>query len=284
MKRDRKRFAYWRSFALVTGAASGMGRVYAGRLSALGYNLLLVDINAAGLEETASEVKSEVHAIDDWRKEFSPAFRVVTCVQDLSLTDAAATVAEVADREKCDVEVLVNNAGMFFFREISEVPQKYLSRMVMLHNHTPLMLCREFVPKMKARGKGYVLNISSLAAWMPWPGVGMYGNTKRFIRGFSRSLRIECRGSGVSVTAAYFGAVDTDLFGLPPFYRRLARRLGVMVSVDRAVDSALNAMFRRRRGTMPGVVNHIFRPVMVLLPDSFLHWLYRRLKFAWTRF
>ena len=112
----------------------------------------------------------------------------------------------------------------------------------------------------------------------------MYGNTKRFIRGFSRSLRIECRGTGVSVTAAYFGAVDTDLFGLPPFYRRLARRLGVMVSVDRAVDSALNAMFRRRRGTMPGVVNHIFRPVMVLLPDSFLHWLYRRLKFAWTRF
>lgn len=284
MKRDRKRFAYWRSFALVTGAASGMGRVYAQRLSALGYSLLLVDINAAGLEETAAVVKSEVAAISDWRKEFSGQFRIVTCVQDLSLVDAAASVAAVADGGGCDVEVLVNNAGMFFFREISEVPQKYLSRMVMLHNHTPLMLCREFVPRMKSRGRGYVLNISSLAAWMPWPGVGMYGNTKRFIKGFSRSLRTECRGTGVSVTSAYFGAVATDLFGLPLFYKRLAMRLGVMVTADRAVDSALNAMFRRRKGTMPGLINHIFRPVMVLLPDSFLHWLYRKLEFAWTRF
>lgn len=284
MKRDRKRFAHWRSFALVTGAASGMGRVYAQRLSALGYSLLLVDINAAGLEETAAVVKSEVAAISDWRKKFSGQFRIVTCVQDLSLVDAAASVAAVADGGGCDVEVLVNNAGMFFFREISEVPQKYLSRMVMLHNHTPLMLCREFVPRMKSRGRGYVLNISSLAAWMPWPGVGMYGNTKRFIKGFSRSLRTECRGTGVSVTSAYFGAVATDLFGLPPFYKRLAMRLGVMVTADRAVDSALNAMFRRRKGTMPGLINHIFRPVMVLLPDSFLHWLYRKLEFAWTRF
>lgn len=284
MKIEEKNFRRYAAFALVTGAASGMGRAYSLHLARMGYNLVLVDINGAGLKETASIVSGEVSALDDWRKEYASAFRTVTCVQDLSLPDAASSVAQMADAEGCNVEVLVNNAGMFFFREISEVPQKYLSRMMMLHMHTPLMLCREFVPKMKAGGCGYVLNISSLAAWMAWPGVGMYGNTKRFIKGFSRSLRIECRGTGVSVTAAYFGAVDTDLFGLTPFYRRIARRIGVMVSVEKAVESALKATFKRRKSTMPGLVNHIARPFLVILPDSFLHFLYEKLKFVWTKF
>ena len=284
MKIEEKNFRRYAVFALVTGAASGMGRAYSLHLARMGYNLVLVDINGAGLKETASIVSGEVSALDDWRKEYASAFRTVTCVQDLSLPGAASSVAQMADAEGCNVEVLVNNAGMFFFREISEVPQKYLSRMMMLHMHTPLMLCREFVPKMKAGGCGYVLNISSLAAWMAWPGVGMYGNTKRFIKGFSRSLRIECRGTGVSVTTAYFGAVDTDLFGLTPFYRRIARRIGVMVSVEKAVESALKATFKRRKSTMPGLVNHIARPFLVILPDSFLHFLYEKLKFVWTKF
>ena len=284
MKINEKNFRSYSSFALVTGAASGMGRMYAMNLALLGYNLMLVDINASGLADTAAAVRDEVSSMSDWRKEKSGLFRVVTCVQDLSAPDAASAVAARADAEGCDVEVLINNAGMFFFRETAEVPPACLSRMVMLHNHTPLMLCREFVPRMRRRGCGYILNISSLAAWMPWPGVGIYGNTKRFIKGFSRSLRIECRGTGVSVTTACFGAVDTALFGLPPFYRRLARRLGVMVSVERAVDSALKAVFRRRHNTMPGLVNHIFLPVMLLLPDPFLHFLYEKLRFAWTKF
>lgn len=286
MKNVWKIHGDYSSYALITGAASGMGRAYALRLAAMGYNLLLVDINGDGLGQTARLAQDEVASAAGNGEDADRAgrFRAVVLVQDLSLQGAASEVSAKADALGCDVEILVNNAGMFFFRETAEVPQKYLSRMMMLHNYTPLMLCREFVPKMKARGKGYVLNISSLAAWMPWPGVGMYGNTKRFIKGFSRSLRIECLGSGVSVTAAYFGAVDTGLFGLPPAYRRLARRLGVMVSVDRAVDSALRAMFRRRRSTMPGLVNHIFRPLMLLLPDRLLHWLYRRLEFVWTKF
>lgn len=284
MKMRRKDFREYTSFALITGAASGMGREYAMRLAGMGYNLMLVDINRAGLEETEAAVKADLASWNDWRKEYAGYFRMILCVQDLSLPDAASRVSGMARAEGCDVEVLINNAGMFFFRETADVPQKYLSRMIMLHVHTPLMMCREFVPGMKSRGCGYILNVSSLAAWMPWPGVGMYGNTKRFIRGFSKSLRIECRGTGVSVTTACFGAVDTGLFGLPPFYRRLARRLGVMVSVDRAVTSALNALFRRRKTAMPGLINYIFLPLMLILPDSFLSFLYRKLKFAWTRF
>ncbi|MDE5890238.1 MAG: SDR family NAD(P)-dependent oxidoreductase, partial [Bacteroidales bacterium] len=175
------------------------------------------------------------------------------------------------------VEVLVNNAGLMYCQTIAETSPRFLSLIMMVHNYTPLMLCRQFVPGMVRRGCGYVLNISSLAAWMDWPGIGMYGNTKRFVKGFSRSLRVECRGTGVSVTNAYFGAVDTPLIPLKPSLRRLARNLGVMITAEKATDKALNATFRRRKGTMPGILNRIFLPFVALMPDCVLSWALRKL-------
>lgn len=160
----KKDFKNYNSFALVTGAASGMGKQYALELAGRGYNLVLVDINATNLECTAEEVRETVNALDaDCRKDF----RVMTVVQGCTLTDAAAKVAEAA--KGLDIEVLVNNAGIMFCQEITGTSRKALSLIMMLHMYTPLMLCREIVPKMKERGCGYVLNISSLAAWMEWP-------------------------------------------------------------------------------------------------------------------
>ena len=131
---------------------------------------------------------------------------------------------------------------------------------------------------MKERGCGYILNISSLASWMMWPGIGMYGATKRFVKDYSRELRIECQKTGVSVTNAYFGAVDTPLVPLKDSLRKLARGLTVMISPEKAVDRALKATFRRRRGTMPGLLNKIFLPFIVILPDCLLGWIYRKAK------
>ena len=184
-------------YALVTGAASGMGRIYARRLARRGYNLVLVDMNAAGLDETAAMIGEDVN--------------VLSIVQDLSLMDAADRIYERTEAEKCEVEVLVNNAGVMFCQGLAETSEKMLNVIMMVHMNTPLMLCRKYVGAMKERGCGYILNISSLAAWMIWPGIGMYGCTKRFVRHYSRELRTECRKTGVSVTNAYFGAVDTPL-------------------------------------------------------------------------
>lgn len=275
---DTKNFREYRSYAVVTGAASGMGRLYARRLALSGYSLIVIDINGQKLEETADAIRAEVAGLSDWRIPYKSSFRVLTLVQDLSQQDAAARVAGFSRQNGCDVEVLVNNAGLFYYQGIAETSPRALSRMVMVHDYTPLMLCREFVPQMKERGCGYVLNVSSLAAWIPWPGLGMYASTKRFVKDFSRALRVECRGTGVSVTNAYFGAVDTPLFHLKPSYRRLARNLRIMIPAEKAVEKALRAMFRRRKGIMPGVLNHIFKPVVTILPDPVLAWIYRLLE------
>ena len=125
---------------------------------------------------------------------------------------------------------------------------------------------------------GYILNISSISAWMIWPGIGMYGTTKRFVKDYSRELRIECRGTGVSVTNAYFGAVDTPLVPLKDKYRRLARALAVMITPEKAASKALKATFRRRRGVVPGLLNKIFIPLCALMPDCLLSFAYRKAK------
>lgn len=274
----KKEFRNYHAYALVTGAASGMGRIYASRLAHMGYNLVLVDINEKGLAETENIVSAQIAASDTVSEEARNKFQILQVVQDLSAMDAADIIYEKTEAAGCEVEVLVNNAGVMFCQGMAETSERMLKLIMMVHMNTPLMLCRKYVGQMKERGRGYILNISSLAAWMSWPGIGMYGNTKRFVRNYSRELRIECQKTGVSVTNAYFGAVDTPLVPLKDSYRKLARALAVMIKPEKAVDRALKATFRRRRGTMPGLLNKIFLPFIVILPDSLLGWIYRKAK------
>ena len=241
----------------------------------MGYNIVAVDINAESLAQTRDIVEKLVGSS---LPEYAGNFRFIDIVQDLSTMDAADRIWERTQAEGCVVEVLVNNAGLMFCNGIAETSERKLQMVMMVHMNTPLMLCRKYVNGMKERGCGYILNISSLAAWMDWPAIGMYGNTKRFVKDYSRELRIECQKTGVSVTNAYFGAVDTPLVPLRDDLRKLARGLTVMIRPEKAVDKALSATFRRRKGTMPGFVNWLFWPFIVILPEWLLGWIYRKAK------
>ena len=274
----KNNFRGYKSWALVTGAASGMGRVYARRLALMGYNLALVDINGAKLDETADLVRTEVETSERVPAGSRKDLRILNIVQDLSQMDAADMVCQQTEAAGCEVEVLVNNAGVMYCQGMAETSERMLRLIMMVHMNTPLMLCRKYVGAMKERGCGYILNISSLAAWMIWPGIGMYGTTKRFVRDYSRELRIECQKTGVSVTNAYFGAVDTPLVPLRDNLRKLARALTVMITPEKAVDRALKATFGRRKGVMPGLLNKIFMPLCAIMPDCLLGWIYRKAK------
>ena len=274
----KNNFRNFEAYALVTGAASGMGRIYCLRLAERGYNVILVDINAKGLAETEALIQTEIQASQTIAEDVKKNFKMLSIVQDLSQVDAADQIYAQTEAAGCEVEVLVNNAGVMYCQGIAETSERMLKLIMMVHMNTPLLLCRKYVGAMKDRGCGYILNISSLAAWMSWPGIGMYGNTKRFVRDYSRELRIECQKTGVSITNAYFGAVDTPLIPLRDNLRKLARNLMVMITPEKAVKRALNATFRRRRGTMPGFLNKLFWPFIVMLPDCLLGFAYRKAK------
>ncbi len=248
-------------YALITGAASGMGREYALQLARRDWGIVAVDRDEEGLRKLGAEIAA-------------PAYIPVTL--DLAEPDAAAKVRAAFEKAAPggELRILVNNAGMLFTTPIAETAPEKLRAMMMVHCVTPLLLCREFLPSMP-RGS-HILNVSSVCAWMQWPVIGMYGNTKRFVMDYSRSLRIECRPAGVGVTTAIFGSVDTPLFGFSPKARRTMHRLGVMISPEKAVEGALRAMFKGRRRYFPGLGNRLIVPILPLLSDSLLLRLWRR--------
>lgn len=256
------------TYAIVTGAASGMGRHYACRLAEKGYGILLVDINGDGLRELSEQIadRFRVHA--------------PTLCLDLTLPDAAETVAGLCSEKGWDVEILVNNAGMLVKTPVVETEPETLRRIIALHCTTPLLLCRSLIPLMKEHGRGYILNISSISAWMDWPVIGTYGCTKRFVKGYSRALRTECLGTPVSVTTAIFGAVDTPLLQGLPFmrFRKLLLRLGFMISPEKATRLALRAMFRRKATVIPTLSDRLIIMLCPLVPTFLLRFLAQRIK------
>lgn len=248
-------------YALITGAASGMGRIYARLLRERGYGLVLVDINSSGLATLADELGGD-----------GPDIIII----DQNLASDGAVEAIASAVSGIDIEVIVNNAGFVFTTEIADTPKEKLQAMMMVHCVTPLLLCREFVPAMKERGCGYILNISSICAKMNWPAIGMYAGTKAFVRNYSRSLRIECRGSGVSVTTAMFGAVDTPLFGFSAKTRKWMHATGLMISPEKAAGKALDGLFKRRRKVIPGFINRLSLVFAPMISDRQLSRLYRK--------
>jgi len=255
-------------YAIITGAASGMGRCYALQLAQMGYGVLLADINGDAAQLLSQQITVEYDV---------PA--PVICI-DLSMPDAAEQIFSKCRNEGFQVEVLINNAGMLITSPIEETDPQRLQRIIALHCTTPLMLCRLFVPLMKEQGRGYILNISSITAWMDWPVIGMYGCTKRFVKGYSRELRIECKGSPVSVTTAVFGAVDTPLLGTLPFMRsrKMLMRLGFMLSPEKATRLALRAMFRRKATLIPCLSDRLVILLCPLMPNWLLKFMQNKIK------
>lgn len=170
---------------------------------------------------------------------------------------------------------------MLITSSIEETASEKLQQIIALHCTTPLLLCRQFVPLMKKLGKGYILNISSITAWMDWPVIGMYGCTKRFVKGYSRELRIECNGTPVSVTTAFFGAVDTPLIRFPLLmhYRKMLLCLGFMISPEKATRLALRAMFKRKATLIPCLSDRLVIMLCHLMPSCILSFMFQKIDF-----
>lgn len=240
-------------WAIVTGGSSGMGMEYVRLLAGLGYDVVIVALD--GCEAVAARMREEF-----------PERRFIALDMDLARREAAHEL-QAALPEGLQVEVLVNNAGIIHIRHFRDMSPEDLDRIVLLHNYTPTQLCRIFLPEMAARGKGYVLNISSITAWMQFPFISTYAGTKAYLRQFTGSLRTEYRGTGVQVAAIYFGAVDTPLYNLSPRWRTWLRRLGIMISPQRAARRAMRMLFAGRSGAVPGLVNKLAIVLCPLLPQ-----------------
>lgn len=249
--------------ALITGGSSGMGLEYARQLAEKGYNLVLVSNRE---EELSGAVAG-----------LSKAFpvQVEGLFQDLALPSSADELFAWCQGRALVPDVLVNNAGMFFFKELTSADLGRVQTMLNLHVGTVTRLSILFGEAMKQRGSGYILIVSSMAARIPAPGITIYSATKAYLRSFGRSLSYELRPYGVGVTTVCPAAIATPLYRLKPSLMDLGVKVRLIHTPAWLVCRALRAMFRRRRVVSPSFMNVWLPPLVALLPGPLEQWLWK---------
>lgn len=184
--------------AIVTGGASGFGAGIARRFVAEGAQVLIVDINESAAQAVASEIGATATAAD------------------VSDPDSVAAALDLAAERLGDIDILVNNAGITHLpAPLEEVTEADFDRVFAVNCKSVYLTARILVPRMKARGRGTILNIASTAGVSPRPKLNWYNASKGWMNTATRTMAVELAPHGIRVNALNPVAGDTPL--LPSF-------------------------------------------------------------------
>jgi uncharacterized protein len=223
--------------ALVTGASSGIGAVYADRFAKRGYDLVLVARDRTRMETLAERLRRETGVSID--------------ILQADLTDAGE-LAQVEDRLRTDtrISILLNNAGASIANSFVDRSPDEMAKVISINTITLMRLARAVAPRFVKAGNGAIVNISSVVALAPEFGLTVYGATKAFVLFFTQGLQLELGSKGVYVQAVLPASTRTevwersgyDMNALPP-----------LMEVDELVDAALVGFDRRETITIPSL-------------------------------
>jgi short-subunit dehydrogenase len=225
--------------ALITGASSGIGAVYAGRLARQGYDLILVARSQAKLNALATRLSDQTG-------------RTVEVVAANLKDKADLSRVEQILRSDASITLLVNNAGVGAVMPLLGSPVDDMEDMINLNITALTRLAYAVVPGFVARGAGTVINISSIVAIAPEILNGVYGGTKAFVLGLSQSMHRELADKGIRIQAVLPGATATDFWseaGNP--VENLPQE--IVMSAEDMVDAALVGLERGEVVTIPGL-------------------------------
>ena len=243
-----------------------MGLEYARQLAAKGHDLILVSNQQEELTKATEEL-SQAYGVD-----------VIGRYQDLAKETAAEELFGYCQEEKLQIDILINNAGMFFFEELTTENEVKALTMMRLHIFTPTRLCILFGEEMKKRGYGYLVNMSSMAAKLPCPGITVYSASKAYLKSFSKSLYFEMRPYGVGVTTVCPAAIATPLYRLKPSLLNLGVKIGLIGTPQWLVRKSLKGMMRKKRVVKPGFMNLYLPPLIAGLPKGLVNKLWKKFK------
>ena len=227
--------------ALITGASSGIGAVYADRLARRGYDLILVARNRARLDGLAERLVHETGR------------RVDVLAADLTDPIDLRRVEEQL-RSEPSITMLVNNAGIGATTSLIDSDPDQLEAMIHLNVIAPTRLTRAAAPAFVARGRGTLINIASIVALSPELLNGSYSGSKAYVVNFSQSLHHELGDKGVRVQAVLPGAIRTEFWdtaGLP--VSNLPQE--IVMTADDLVDAALAGLDAHELITIPSLPN-----------------------------
>lgn len=230
-----------RKIAVVTGASSGIGSVYADRLARRGYDLLLVARRGDRLRDLVTKLEQ--------------AYRIKaeTLVADLGKDDDLARLETVLAGNPA-IRLLVNNAGIAKLSSVAETPVKDALSQIALNITALTRLTHAVLPAFKERNEGIIINIASVLAVHALPVSAVYSGTKAYVLNFSRGLQQELAGTGVRVQVVLPAATATDLWdisGVPLATLPQA----VVMSAENLVDAALAGFDQGEPVTWPSMAD-----------------------------
>lgn len=254
---SRRSNPFTAQWVLITGASTGIGKMFAQALAARGANLVLCARGLARLEELATSLRTE-HNV-----------HVEICASDLQVPGAAATLSAELAARGIAIDLLINNAGFGAAGRFQRQDASHIASMTQLNCVALAELTHLLLPPMLAKRRGGVINVASIAAFVPTPFMAVYGATKAYVLSFTAALREELRGTGVHVAAVCPGPVPTE-FQERAGYSAVSLSDPSVLTAEQVVERALRAYERGQVVCVPGVVNRVQSALSGLLPLSWL--------------
>lgn len=194
------KYTYRNKLAVVTGASSGIGKAYAKELAARGCHVVLAARSKDKLDAMVREINSQY------------GVQAYASACDLSKANAPRQLVEQISELGLSVDILINNAGVGTYGRFEEIAPEREQEEIMLNTAALVDLTHRLLPNMLKREDGVIVNVASMAAFMPCAYSAVYGATKAFVLSFSEALWAEMRGRGVRVLALCPGATETGFF------------------------------------------------------------------------
>ncbi|MGK7931225.1 MAG: SDR family NAD(P)-dependent oxidoreductase [Microcystaceae cyanobacterium] len=244
--------------ALITGASSGIGEVFAKELASRQTNLILVARSQDKLEKLA----------DDLQRRFTIQTDVI--VQDLTDENASQTLFENVKAKGLNVDLLINNAGFGDYGTFSERSLDKQTAMIQLNITALVELTHLFLPQMIEEKQGKIINVASIAAFQPLPYFSVYSATKAFVLSFSEALWAENKNKGIKILALCPGPTESDFFKAAEFPQELKEK-GTVASAETVVKEALIALEKNQSNLVTGgISNNLIVNLPRFFPREFL--------------
>ncbi|MDX1902698.1 MAG: SDR family NAD(P)-dependent oxidoreductase [Thermonemataceae bacterium] len=243
-------------FALITGGSQGLGKAIAEELAHRKINLLLVALDSPELYETAAYLQDTY------------PIKVKIFAINLAETQAAEQIFEFVQKENISIQYLINNVGLGYTGAFESLNLSFFDTILQLNITILTKLTYLFLPQLKKNTPAYILNVSSMAGLFTIPFKTVYSASKNYVYVFSRALREELRGTGVSVTVLNPGGMLTNARIIED-----TEKMGKMAKIITATPQevalqAVRAMFAKKAVCVPKLLVRLYAFSRYLIPYS----------------
>jgi short-subunit dehydrogenase len=251
--------------ALITGASSGIGAATARHLATQGAHAILIARNTDNLAKVHADITAAGHTAT-----YYPC--------DVTNPDAVTNLAQQVLDTHGTPDILINNAGAGRWLFLDETPMFELDAMTGAPYLAALYVTRAFLPNMLKHGTGAIVNINSPVSRLPWPGATGYAGARWALRGFTQTLRMDLKGTGITVTEVIPGKVSSDYFTNNPGSEERIPTIGKLiptVTPEQVAQAVTNAIRHNRREHLMPWQLKAFDITGRLLPRTYDYLLWR---------